>query len=112
MAYEPLPWNENASYRVDCASADVLEADPSLLRIPLANVDRWLAIGMGGTACLESWRRLLMAAQTDVAAFREVLRVLRSTDERDLEFKGFSPVSGLLNKEQRKALARECTYSH
>jgi hypothetical protein len=41
--------------------ADKLERDPSLLRIPLENIDRWLAHGHTAPHRLEQWRQIICA---------------------------------------------------
>ena len=43
--------------------ADKLERDPALLRIPLENIDRWLANGHTAPHRLEQWRRIILRAQ-------------------------------------------------
>ena len=63
--------------------ADKLEqADPAgraaLLRVPLDNIDRWLAHGHSAPHRLEQWRAILVRAQAGSEGFRELLGLLRT----------------------------------
>jgi hypothetical protein len=97
--------------------ADKLEqADPAaraaLLRIPLANIDRWLANGHPAPHRLEQWRQILLRAQESAEGFQELLRLLRehnATTERLLDF---APLAGVLTARERLTVIRQCAYSH
>jgi hypothetical protein len=56
--------------------ADKIEADPSLLDIPLANIARWLANGHSAVARLEGWRAMLLEAKASRAGLQKVLDIL------------------------------------
>ena len=64
------------------AVADKLERDPSLLRIAIENIDRWLARGV------------------------------ISAPNRFLRWRDFSPFAGVLSSAERRAIIRQCRYSH
>jgi len=102
----------NYSLAIQRLTADKVERDPSLLRVALANVERWLSQGHTEPRRLEEWRQLILRAQEDPAAFRQLLRVLRSDEEKDLHFKGFHPFAGVLAREERRPAILECAYSH
>ena len=76
------------------AIADKLEADPSLLSIPLENIRRWAAAGHSHARWHEQWRRLLSEARESPEALHRLTARLRN-DEYD-ELKGFEPFVGLL----------------
>ena len=50
--------------------ADKLERDPSLLRIPLENIDRWIANGHTAPHRLEQWRKFCSAPKHPRTAFK------------------------------------------
>jgi hypothetical protein len=85
----------------------------TLLRVPLANIDRWLANGVVSTPeWLLRWRELLEQAMGDEAAFQRVLHLLRSDTQEAIRWKEFSPFAGVLTTEERRAFFRQCAYSH
>jgi len=64
------------------AVADKLEADPSLLRIPLANISRWINTGvLSAPEWYHRWRDLLEQATRDPVSLRSVLIILRTDTE-------------------------------
>ncbi|HCN29000.1 MAG TPA: hypothetical protein DIT64_09635 [Verrucomicrobiales bacterium] len=93
----------------DEVSADVfraiavkIEADPSLLRIPLANIDRWLARGHSAVSRLEQWRAVLLSAMSSNDGLRSLLALLRDSSAEAVFFKEFSPFPGVLSSEELK----------
>ena len=93
--------------------ADELERDRGLLRIPLENIGRWLQQGpISSPGWLERWRELLEKARGDEDAFRRILEILRSDAEEARRWRDFSPFAGVLSAEQRRAIIRQCNYSH
>src|SRR6476660_7870673 len=95
------------------AVADKLEADPSLLRIPLANIDRWLNQGvLSSPNWSNRWRDLLERATRDPASLSSVLIILRADTEGARRWRDFSPFAGVLNAEERRTIIRRCNYSH
>ena len=50
--------------------ADKIERDPALLRVPLENIDRWLANGHTAPHRLEQWRQIILRAQESPEGFR------------------------------------------
>lgn len=96
--------------------ADKLEqADPAaraaLLRIPLDNIDRWLANGHTAPHRLEQWRQILQRAQESPAGFSELLRLLRDGSEPAQRCKDFAPFAGVLTRQERHQAAPECAYN-
>ena len=96
--------------------ADKLEqADPvarqALLRIPLDNIDRWLANGHTAPHRLEQWRQILLRAQESPAGFEDLLRLLRDPSEAAQRLKDFAPFAGVLTPEERRQAVAECAYN-
>ncbi len=82
--------------------ADKIEADPSLLGIPLENIRRWAEAGHSHARWHEQWRRLTNEARDSPEALRRLTARLRS-DEYD-ELKGFEPFTGVLAPGEAPAL--------
>ena len=85
--------------------ADKIEADPSLLSIPLANIERWLAQGHRSVKRLEGWRAMLLEAQNTRKGMEGLLSLLRDQSWESLLWKGFSPFPGILNNEELERLS-------
>ena len=95
------------------AVADRLDSDPSLLRVPLENIERWLARGgVSHPPGLERWRHLLKEAQVSSLAFNRVLSILREDTEDARRWRDFSPFAGVLTSAERREIVRQCSYSH
>ena len=92
--------------------ADKLERDRSLLRIPLENIDRWLAQGHTAPHRLEQWREILLRAQESEAGFQALLRLLRDRGEAAVHLKSFDPFPGILTTLERREVILECAYAH
>lgn len=97
--------------------ADKLEqADPAaraaLLRIPLENIDRWLANGHTAPHRLEQWREILVRAQLSPEGFGELLDLLRERGEAATHLKSFDPFPGVLTTLERRAILLQCAYAH
>jgi hypothetical protein len=95
--------------------ADKLErADPAtrdaLLRIPLENIDRWIANGHTAPHRLEEWRELILNACASGAAFRSLLFALRDEGEAARRLRDFAPFAGILTHEERQQAEPECAY--
>ena len=90
--------------------ADKVERDPSLLRIPLENIDRWLANGPTAPHRLEQWRQIILRAQESPAGFGELLGLLRAQDEASARIKDFAPFAGTLTREERRGATPSCAY--
>ncbi len=82
-----------------------------LLRIPLDNIERWLANGHTAPHRLEQWRDIIQPALTSPAAFQELLRLLRDRDEEAQRLKDFAPFAGILTREERRLASPECAYN-
>jgi hypothetical protein len=97
--------------------ADKLEqADPAtraaLLRIPLDNIDRWLANGHTAPRRLEQWRQILARAQESPEGFTALLELLRDHGESATHLKSFDPFPGVLTTLERRPLLLQCAYAH
>jgi hypothetical protein len=96
--------------------ADKLEqADPAaraaLLRIPIDNIDRWLANGHTAPHRLEQWRQILHRAQTSPEGFQDLLDLLRDASAPPQRLKDFAPFAGVLTRQERHQALPECAYS-
>ena len=92
--------------------ADKLERDPSLLRIPLENIERWLTNGHTAPHRLEQWRQIILRAQTSEEGFRNLLSLLRDHSEATERLRDFAPFAGVLTAAERLPFIRRCVYSH
>jgi hypothetical protein len=97
--------------------ADKLErADPpsrqALLRIPLENIDRWLANGHTAPHRLEQWRQIILRAQQSPGGFAELLALLRDRGETATHLKTFDPFPGVLTTMERRQVLLQCAYAH
>ena len=89
-----------------------LAARAALLRIPLDNIDRWLANGHTAPHRLEQWRQIILHAQESDKGFGELLHLLRDTGEVNERLLEFAPFAGVLTAQERLTLIRQCAYSH
>lgn len=85
--------------------ADKIEADPTLLQIPLDNIARWLGNGHSAITRLEGWRSMIHDAQATDEGMAKLLFILRDPHWESVQWKGFSPFPGILNKEELKELS-------
>jgi len=83
----------------------------ALLRIPLDNINRWLANGHTAPHRLEQWRQILHRAQASPEGFQELLALLRDNRETAQRLKDFAPFAGVLTREERRQATPECAYS-
>ena len=92
------------------ASADA-PTRAALLRIPLDNIDRWVANDVLSTPdWFLRWRKLLEQALREESAFQQVLFLLRADTEEAQRWRDFSPFAGILTREERRQAAPECAY--
>lgn len=84
----------------DLAVADRIEADGSLLRIGVGNLDRW-RLRNGGVECqaLAEWRGLLASSP-----LRDLLALLRGADEVSMRLRRSTPFPGVLSQWERRLL--------
>jgi len=83
----------------------------ALLRIPLENIDRWLANGHTAPQRLEQWRQIILRAQNSEPEFQALLRLLRDTGEPAKRLRDFAPFAGVLTREERQHATSECAYN-
>ena len=93
-------------------TADKIEGDASLLRIPLENIDRWIANGHTAPHRLEQWRGIIVRAQQSEEGFKELLRLLRDRSQETERLRDFAPFAGVLTAAERLPVIRQCVYSH
>jgi len=91
-------------------TADKLEREPALLRVPLENMDRWLANGHPAPHRLEQWRTLILRAQASPEGFQELLALLRDDGEATQRLREFSPFAGVLSAAERRLAQPACAY--
>ena len=87
------------------------DARAALLRIPLDNIDRWLANGHTAPHRLEHWRQIILRALVSPEGFQEWLRLLRDTSEANERWLEFAPFAGALTAGERLTVIRPCAYS-
>ncbi len=91
--------------------ADATTRD-ALLRIPLENIDRWLAIRQSAPHRLEQWRHIILRARQSEEGFRELLKLLRDAGEPAVRLKAFDPFPGILTTLERRDYILQCAYAH
>ncbi len=84
----------------------------ALLRIPLDNIDRWLASGHSAPHRLEQWRQIILHAQESPQGFQELIGLLRDQSKATERLLEFAPFAGVLTAQERLAVIRQCAYSH
>lgn len=92
--------------------ADKIEAQPDLLAIPLANIDRWLAQDHSAPHRLEQWREIILAAQASASGVARLLAILRDKGEEATHLRSFSPFAGVLTLKERRRIIQQCAWSH
>lgn len=85
--------------------ADKIEADPSLLSIPLENIERWLARGHSAVRRLEEWRGLILDARESATGMRHLLALLRDQSWEAVFLKEFAPFPGVLTSDELNRLS-------
>ena len=90
-------WIDQRSLALHEAVAVKLEAQPQLLDIARANLQRWLAARPA--LPLRQWQRLL-----DTLSLRQLLDLLRSTSQEAVRLRQSSPFAGLLTPAERQAI--------
>lgn len=80
--------------------AEKIASDPPLLRIPLANIERWLALGHPSAQRLEQWRTFLLAARSSASGMQRLQDILCDESGEMMHFKAFAPFPGVLSKEE------------
>jgi len=105
-----LTFSNDASFARFRAIADKIEADPALLRIPLENIERWIANGSDAVHRLEEWRGIILAAQQSAEGMAALLSLLRDNREEARHLKSYAPFPGVLTTQERDHLS--CGFSH
>jgi hypothetical protein len=101
--------HELVASKLERADAATREA---LLRIPLENIDRWLAKGHTAPQRLEQWRQILQRAGQSTEGFASLLQLLRDRSENAIHLKSLDPFPGLLTTLERREFLRQCAYAH
>jgi hypothetical protein len=94
------------------AIADKIEAQPELLEIPLANIERWLAQNHSSPHRLEQWRGIIIEAKASKEGLTRLLFVLRDRGEESMHLRSFSPFAGILTPQERRVIIKQCAWSH
>jgi hypothetical protein len=90
-------WIDRRSLALHEAVATKLEAEPHLVNIARANLQRWLTTNPA--AVLREWRQIL-----ESASLPDLLALLRSSSEEAARLRQSSPFAGLLTPEERRAI--------
>jgi len=91
-------------------AADKLELSPELLRVPLENVDRWIANGHTAPHRLETWRQIILCARESAEGFAALLALMRDADPAHERLKEFAPFAGVLTAAERRGARPTCAY--
>lgn len=87
-------------------------ARAALLRVPIENIERWLAKGHAAPHRLEQWRQILTRAEQSEEGFQALLVLLRDRGEAATHLKSFDPFPGVLTTLERRQYLLECAYAH
>jgi len=96
---------EETSRRRFWLIASKIEADPGLLELGLANIERWLARGHSSVTRLNGWRRIIRGAQVAPKDFNALLCLLRDDSAEALQWKAFHPFPGVLSEDELEMIA-------
>jgi hypothetical protein len=107
-----LPRLHNLQKELYNLLADKIERDPSLLRIPLENIERWLAEDRPAPHRLKQWRELIWEAQSSGEGMAKFLALLRDQSEPVLHLKSFNVFPRVLGTKERRAVILKCAFSH
>jgi hypothetical protein len=92
--------------------AEKIARDPVLLRIPLENIERWLAKDCSAPHRLRQWRNLIEQAQASEEGMAKLLALLRDSSEPALHLKSFDPFPGVLTTQERRSIILKCAFAH
>ena len=93
-------WVDRRSLALHDAVAAKLEAQPELLDVARANLQRWLRLNPA--PALHEWARLL-----DSLSVPALVGLLRSADERATRLRQSSPFAGFLSAQERQAILND-----
>lgn len=93
-------WVDRRSLALHELVASKLEAQPELLDVVRANLERW--IGTHPATALLEWARLL-----ETLPLPELLALLRSPGDEATRLRQSSPFAGVLTPQERLAILRE-----
>ena len=94
------------------ALAEKIEAHPALLEIPLANIERWLAQDHSAPNRLEQWRSIILDAKAGAEGMKRLLSILRDTGEEATHLRSFDVFPGVLSRDERQRIIKQCAFSH
>ena len=106
---KPVEFDKLGMFRL---IADKIERDPSLLRVGLDNIARWISGGIDQQHRLRQWEEMIRAAQASDERMQVLLAALREDSERADHLRDFSPFAGILTTVERRAFYQECAFSH
>ena len=93
-------WIDRRSLALHEAVAAKLEAQPQLLEVARANLQRWLSTNPA--AALREWWRLL-----ETTPLPDLLALLRSPSDDAARLRQSSPFAGLLTPQERQAILND-----
>lgn len=85
--------------------AHKLENDPKLLKVPLCNIERWVAGEHPDVKQFLVWQEMIERAQRCSEAFSGLLSMLRDSSPSAMRLKGFSPFAGVLSHSELDSLS-------
>jgi len=92
--------------------ADKIACDPKLLRIPLENIERWIAADHSAPHRLRQWREIILNAEQSAEGLSSLLAVLRDQSESSVHLKSFDPFPGVLTTHERQDVLLRCGFAH
>ena len=108
LGHDHQTWHEildDRSLEMDRVIAGKIRANPKLVQIALANIDRWLAnpdySESGRQAALE-WKSIIENSSVEV-----LVTLLESSSEEARRLRQSSPFCGILTPDERQAIFRK-----
>ena len=106
---KPVEFDKLGMFRL---IADKIERDPSLLRVGLDNIARWISGGIDQQHRLRQWEEMILAAQASADGMRLLLAALREDSECADHLRDFSPFDGVLTTMERRPFILQCAFTH
>ena len=97
---------------LDPLIADKVEANPAVVKMALATLTEWEAMGVAPPARMAAWRQLLRDAKKGKDGLKRLLEVLRDESAPNRRLLDFAPFAGVLTREERRKVFLKCTYDH
>jgi hypothetical protein len=108
LGHPKKTWHEildDRSLEMDHVIAGKIRANPKLVQIALANIERWLAnpdYSESNRQAVLEWKRIIENSSLDA-----LLTLLKSTSEEARRLRQSTPFCGILKPEERQAIFRK-----